>query len=212
MNYLDIINSDFFKQTYSKIEEMKKDYPVNHGFIHIRNVIKNAKRLAITFKLNKKEIDLLLIASTLHDIGYLIDRDDHAYNGGELAKIILKEWKFNDTDINVISNAIKNHGGKKQEEYQDKISMCLIIADKLDFISSRYNKDMLSTDKQKIFPHIKDTFLEYKKGIITLNIVITNNFSIDTFNSSSYYFKLINFLNLLCNKLNSKYNIKYIND
>ena len=39
MNYLDIVNSDYFKETYSKIEEMKKDFPVNHGFIHVNNVI-----------------------------------------------------------------------------------------------------------------------------------------------------------------------------
>ena len=45
MNYIDILNSDFFKQTYLQIEELKKDYPVNHGFIHIHNVINNSKKL-----------------------------------------------------------------------------------------------------------------------------------------------------------------------
>lgn len=209
MNYIDIINTDYFKQTYSKIEELKKDYPVNHGFIHIDNVIKNAKKLAVTFNLNNKQTDLLLIASTLHDIGYLIGRDDHAYNGNLLAKEILKSWNFNNVDIAVISNAIKNHGGKNKDDYIDQISMCLIIADKLDFINTRYDKNKLDDEHLNIFPYIYDTYLDYTKKELVLNIIIDTKFSINSFESSSYYKKLIFFLNLLSKRLDCTYIIKY---
>ena len=39
-------------------------------------------------------------------------------------------------DIKIISNAIKNHGGKEESNYDNIISICLIIADKLDFINT----------------------------------------------------------------------------
>ena len=55
MNYSDILNSKYFIEIYTKIEEMKKDYPVNHGFIHINNVIRNAKRLVNIFLDNEDE-------------------------------------------------------------------------------------------------------------------------------------------------------------
>ena len=210
MNYIDIVNSNYFKQTYSKIEELKKDFPVNHGFIHINNVINNCKRLAITFNLTAKETHLLLVAAALHDIGYLNGRDDHAYNGSILVKDVLKEWDFNTKDINIISNAIKNHGGKNESNYEDIISICLIISDKLDFIQTRYDKSKLTEEHLKTFPNITDTYLDYKNNQITLNIVVNTLFSVETFNSSDYVHKLNTFLDLLSKKLKCTYKINYI--
>lgn len=210
MDYIDIINSEYFKQTYSKIEELKKDYSVNHGFIHITNVIENAKNIATTFNLDDRQKNLLLIAAALHDIGYLNGKDNHAYNGSIIAKDILKKWKFANEDIVIISNAIKNHGGKNDYEYIDIISACLIIADKIDFINTRYDKNKLEESKIKIFPNITKTYVDYINNEIILNIAINNEFSISLFENSNYYKKLINFLNLLSKRFNASFKIKYI--
>lgn len=212
MNYIDVIDSEYFKKTYSEIEKLKKDFPVNHGFIHINNVIENAKKLAITFKLTDREKDLLLIAAALHDIGYINGRDDHACNGGILVKEILKEWNFNDDDIKIVSKAISSHGGKNESDYVDLVSMCLIIADKLDFINTRYDKTRLKDDYLKIFPHIISTYLDYDKNEIILNIMVNKEFSIELFNDSSYYNKLNGFLNLLSRRLQSSYTIRYVDN
>ena len=209
MNYIDIINSNYFKETYSKIEEIKKDFPVNHGFVHVFNVIENAKRVAGTFNLNEKQKELLLIACTLHDIGYLEGREDHALNGGIIAEKYLKNNNFNKEDIHIICNAIKNHGGKKEEDFVEPVSMCLAIADKLDFIGKRYDKTRLKEAYLEIFPNILDAVLEYENDEIILKIIINNEFSISLFEESNYYNKLTNFLTLLSKRLNAKYNIKY---
>lgn len=209
MNYIDILNSDYFKETYSKIEELKKDFPVNHGFIHINNVIENAKRLSVTFKLTEKETDLLLIACALHDIGYLNGRDDHAYNGSLIAKEVLEKWDFNENDIKIISTAIGNHGGKDISNYSDIISICLIIADKIDFISTRYDSSRLKEAHSKTFPTIKETYLDYLNDELTLNVIVTNEFPINSFKESSYYNKLTTFLTLLSERLNAKYKIEF---
>ena len=52
MNYIDIQNTDFFQNSYSKIEELKKDFPVNHGFIHIKNVIKHKGIVFLIIRIN----------------------------------------------------------------------------------------------------------------------------------------------------------------
>lgn len=209
MNYKDILKSDYFNETYKKIEEMKKDFPVNHGFVHINNVIKNAKRLSKTFDLSSHEESLLLVACTLHDIGYLDGREDHAFNGSLLAKKYLSDNGVEFRDIEVICDAIKNHGGKKISDLYNPVSMCLTIADKLDFISSRYNKDMLDEEKSKIFPCILDTYIIVNEEIV-LNVVINNEFSYFLFENSSYYRKLMEFMNLVSDFIGKKYKIKYI--
>ena len=43
MDYKDVLKSDYFNETYAKIEELKKDFYVNHGFVHVDGVINNAK-------------------------------------------------------------------------------------------------------------------------------------------------------------------------
>lgn len=210
MNYEDVLNSKYFKDTYTKIEKIKKDYPVNHGFVHINNVIRNAKRLVAVFNLNKKQEELLLIACALHDIGYLEGRDDHAIRGATLAREYLKDNNFCDEDIEVICDAIRNHGGKKEDDLTDLVSMCLVIADKLDFIYSRYDKERLKENYINIFPYILDTYLEHKEGLLTLNIEINNKFDIDSFKKEHYYSKLTDFLMLLSKRLICNYEIKYV--
>lgn len=209
MNYLDILNSDYFKETYSKIENMKKDFPVNHGFIHVKNVINNAIRIADVFMLNSDEKRLLLIACALHDIGYLEGRDNHALNGSFLARKFLEEKEFGVHEIDIVCNAIKNHGGKDIRDFNDCVSMCLVIADKLDFVSSRYNENMLDEDKKKIFPHIIDTYITIEEYIV-LNIVVDNLFSYSLFEDGSYFRKLNEFMSLLSSAVEKKYKIKYV--
>ena len=210
MKYNDILNSDYFKNTYKKIEEMKKDFPVNHGFIHIENVVENAKRLALTFNLNIKQKELLLIACLLHDIGYLEGREDHAGNGAILAEHYLKKNNFNREDIVIICNAIRNHGGKKFEDFVDPVSMCLAIADKLDFISKRYNLSMLEENKAKVFSNILDSVLEYKDNQIILKIFVNREFVESLFQKENYFIKLNNLLMILERKFLCNSKIEYI--
>lgn len=209
MYYEDILKSEYYSKTYNKIEKMKKDFPVNHGFVHINNVIKNAKRLAVFFELDEREERLLLIACTLHDIGYLKGRENHAFNGSVLAREYLENQGFSEDDIGVVCRAINNHGGKEEKDFLETVSMCLAIADKLDFVSSRYKKELLDGDKLQIFPNILDAFLEKESNSLILKIVVNSSFSVSLFQLSGYYNKLTVFLELLSKKLGCSCKIKY---
>jgi len=210
MKYNDILNSDYFKNTYKKIEKIKKDFPVNHGFIHIENVVRNAKRLVLTFNLNAKQEELLLIACLLHDVGYLKGRDEHASNGAILAKKYLIQNGFNREDIKLICDAIKNHGGKKHEDFIEPISMCLVIADKIDFISSRYNSLMLEENKAKVFSNVLDTILEYNNDQIVLKIFVNKEFDKYLFENEKHCIKLNNMLINLEKRFSCDSKIEYV--
>ena len=209
MDYMDIVTSNYFKETYEKIEQLKKDFPVNHGFVHINNVINNAIRVADVFGLDNQERRLLLIASALHDIGYLDGREDHALNGAILARRFLEENCFSSVEIDGICSAIKSHGGKNISDYNNRVSMCLIIADKLDFVSSRYNKNMLDDNKSKIYPHIFDTYIKQCEDL-ALYIVVDNLFDYRLFEDSSYFRKLNEFMSLLSLNVGKQYRIEYV--
>lgn len=201
MTYKDIVNSEYFKNTYSKIEELKKDFYVNHGFIHINGVINNAKYLADLFGLNDGQKELLLIATALHDIGYLMGRENHALNGAVLAREYL-HGKLPEEDINLICEAIASHGGKKEEDYICPVSMCLILADKLDFSKQRYQDDGKDHTNLTLFKSVEQILLvkecenTFKLNIYTTNIQLFNNLE------DSYFlkklFEVFNKLNKVC--------------
>ena len=191
MDYIEIQNMDFFKNSYSKIEELKKDFPVNHGFIHISNVVENSKKLARLFNLSLEETEILLISSVLHDVGYLEGRDCHPEKGAILVKEFLKNnFNFNESKIERICKTIANHGGKSAEEYSDVISLCLILADKIDFISKRYNSDFEKYPNVKPFLTIKSTYFEKIDNKLIFHIETTDKNLFLKEVGSYYYEKL----------------------
>ena len=185
MNYLDILESEFFKQTYTEIAELKKDFAVDHAFIHIGNVIENSKRLAKLFNLNKENENLLLIAAALHDVGYLKGREEHAKNGAIVAREFLVENNFGKENIDKICLAIASHGGKEINDYYDEISFCLILADKLDFISNRYHADRLE-ERHEFYLHIYKTEFVFENDKYYLNVY--SDCEISEEKKSNYFF------------------------
>jgi len=206
MTYKDILQTDYFFETYSKIEFLKRNYPVNHGFVHIWHVIKHAKNLAEIFKLSEKEKQLLLIACALHDIGYLNGRDEHAVNGAHAAKMFL-QGKLCEDEINIICNAIACHGGKRLEDYYNNVSMCLILADKFDFDKTRYRED----DNHvaiKMFMSIEKTELKQIDGGYNFEVYTTDISLFNNINSDYYFVKFNQILNNLYKARKIKIEIK----
>lgn len=207
-SYKEVLQSEYFNKCYSLVEELKKDFPVNHGFIHIKHVIKNGKSLAKTFKLSNYETNLLLIACTLHDIGYTQGREDHAKSGAILARKYLESnSNLTNNEINVVCNAIASHGGDYVEDFRDKVSFCLIFADKLDFISSRYKK----VKSTSLFRAIKKTELVKKGDVYYYNIYSTRENFEDELKFANFLIhkKLIGILDRFMKAQNVKAELNY---
>lgn len=195
MTYKEILNSEYFKQTYSLIEELKKDYPANHGFIHVNHVIDNAKKCVKEFGLSQEEEKLLLIACALHDIGYTLGRENHAYNGSVLAREVLKGSDLTEEEVDIVCCAIANHGGDKIEEFTDKVSLCLILADKLDFIESRYRKD-IEAERNKAFFNVLSTEPKFDGETLRIVVKIKGKDTAEKLMERSFYRKIYKCYNL----------------
>ena len=190
MDYKDVLKSDYFNETYAKIEELKKDFYVNHGFVHVDGVINNAKYLADVFNLDSNQRRLLLIASALHDIGYLLGREGHAKNGSALAGEYLK-GKLDDADVGVVARAIASHGGKLDEDYLCPVSMCLILADKLDFCKNRYTDDGKEHSSLPMFLSIEKILLtKQDDSNLVLEIYTTNKGLFEDLENNYFFQKL----------------------
>ena len=210
MDYKDIVKSEYFKKVYSEVEELKKDFYVNHGFLHINNVIKNAEYLADLFMLSSKQKELLLIASALHDIGYLKGRESHAKNGGILAGEYLK-GKMPNEEAQKICNAISRHGGKKESDFEDPISLCLILADKFDFGKQRYQDDGKEHDNLKMFLSIEKILLtKIDEKNFELKVYTTNKELFEKLEESYFFNKLIEVLKKVENVWGYKIKINFV--
>ena len=104
-----------------------------HDFEHIMRVYRNAEKICKTENGNKK---LILSAVLLHDIIKIKNRKDSAIKSAKLSEKILKENNFFDDEIEIISDAIKEHSfskGKIPSSIEGKI---LQDADRLDAIGA----------------------------------------------------------------------------
>ena len=210
MNYIELYNSDYVKETYNKIEELKKDYPVNHGFIHINNALNNAKIISKILEFSDKETDLLLIAVVLHDIGYLLGREEHAKNGAILAlSYLTNNTNLEQKDIIRISKAISSHAGLQKDDYKDNISIGLILADKMDFSKSRYDRYLCSfMEKYKIFLSIDNIKLEKIDNIPTV-VIYSKDIDIESkLNDRNIYVRLKEVLKNINEYTNYKIDLK----
>jgi uncharacterized protein len=116
-------------------QKMKND-PA-HDFNHIMRVYKNAQKLCKKEKVNQK---IVLSAVLLHDIISYPKSDKHSklssQKSADEAKKILKKLNFTSEEINIISDAIRDHSfsrGKTPKTLEGKI---LQDADRLDALGA----------------------------------------------------------------------------
>jgi uncharacterized protein len=116
-------------------QKMKND-PA-HDFNHIMRVYKNAQKLCKKEKANQK---IVLSAVLLHDIISYPKSDKHSklssQKSADEAKKILKKLNFTSEEINIISDAIRDHSfsrGKTPKTLEGKI---LQDADRLDALGA----------------------------------------------------------------------------
>ena len=98
-----------------------------HSFAHVEKAAHNAAMILETLQYPARQVELAKIAGFLHDIGNVINRNDHAQSGAVMAFRILDKQ------------------GTAQPV--DAISAALIIADKTDVRRSRVrNTDFMTFD------------------------------------------------------------------
>lgn len=136
-----------------------------HDFEHIMRVLKNAKIICKKEKANEK---LVLSAVLLHDIISYPKSDKRSKSSSiksaEESKSILKTFNFTEEEIQIISDAIRDHsfsGNKIPETLEGKI---LQDADRLDAIGAIGIARVfaVSGSEKRPFYNVKDPFCKHR--------------------------------------------------
>lgn len=117
-----------------------------HGLRHIGLVAHRAMRLIEAVGRPPRRVELAGIAALLHDIGNIINRQNHGQSSALLAHAILSRMSMPPEEIAAIMAAIGNHEEQIGNPVND-LAAALILADKSDVHRSRvYNRDIATFD------------------------------------------------------------------
>jgi len=117
-----------------------------HSFPHVLKCAEVASGLLRQLGYDERHVELAQIAGFMHDIGNVINRDDHAQSGAVMAFRILDKLGMPPEDVAVVITAIGNHD--EHTAYPvNAVAAALILADKTDVRRSRVrNRATISFD------------------------------------------------------------------
>jgi len=108
-----------------------------HDFEHIMRVYKNAQKLCKQEKVNEK---LVLCAVLIHDVVFYPKSDERSKNSSidsvKKAKTILKKYDFTESEITIISDAIRDHSFSQKRTPKTIEGKILQDADRLDALGA----------------------------------------------------------------------------
>ena len=81
----------------------------DHSICHVVKCADVVKRILTALDYSPREINLGQIAAYMHDIGNVINRNNHAQTGAVMAFNMLNKLGVNSEDIATVVNAIGNH-------------------------------------------------------------------------------------------------------
>jgi len=148
-----------------------------HGVRHGKWVGRTAQRVLTELGKDAREAEIAGISGYMHDIGNLINREDHAQSGALLSYQLLKDVGMELSEIITVVSAIGNH----HEDHGDpvgNVSAALILADKADVHRSRVRNP--STLKFDIHDRVNFAVRKSQLEVSPPDRVIKLNLTIDT--------------------------------
>ena len=146
-----------------------------HSFAHVTKCANVASKLLRDLGYSEREQELAKIAGYMHDIGNVVNREDHAQSGAIMAFRLLDKLGMDASDIAAVVTAIGNHDEHTAFPV-NAISDALILADKTDVRRSRVrNRDTINFDihdRVNYAVERSDVTLDRDRGTITLALTI----------------------------------------
>ena len=135
-----------------------------HSFAHVTKVAENAATILETLGYDARSVELARIAAYLHDIGNLVNRDEHSQSGAVMAFRILDKLGMEPEEIATVVTAIGNHD-EGTGVAVNPVAAALIIADKTDVRRTRVrNRDFSTFDiHDRVNYSVFDTVLTVDK-------------------------------------------------
>ena len=169
-----------------------------HSFAHVTRVSETAKYILEELGFDSHSIELARIAGYLHDIGNLVNREEHSQSGAVMAFRILDNLNMESNDVATIVTAIGNHD-EGTGVAVNAVAAALIIADKTDVRRTRVRNNDISSfdihDRVNYSVRNSKVSINKEKSIIQLELDIDTNFS-----SVMDYFEIFMGRMIMCRK------------
>ncbi len=176
-----------------------------HSFAHVGKVSNASAAILEMLGYGAREIELAKIAGYMHDIGNLINREEHSQSGAVLAFRILDKLGMPPEDIATVVTAIGNHDEGTGVPVND-VAAALILADKSDVRRSRVrNPDTINFDiHDRVNYSVTNSRLEMYEDSIRLALTIDTSIS-----SIMDYFEIFLARMTMCRRAAEKLGLKF---
>lgn len=177
VTYQQIKNNKQINTFISKADDsMKAMGYTEHSFAHVTKVAVTASGLLRDLGYPARTVELAAIAGYMHDIGNVVNRDDHAQSGALLSYSILTRLDMDTEEVAEIMAAIGNHDEGTAVPVSP-IAAALILADKSDVRRSRVrNRQNVSSfdihDRVNYAVEEADLVLDKDARTVTLKLTI----------------------------------------
>ena len=196
-------NSEIVKAYIKKADEsMEAIGYTEHSFAHCSLVAETTGKILLSMGYDEHTAELGRISGYMHDIGNVINRNNHAQSGALIALSILEKMNFEIEDITKIITAIGNHDETCAFPVNE-IAAALILADKCDVRRTRVRnkKDVVADIHDRVNFSVKEAKLKINdaKTEIQLRLGIDT-----TICPVSEYFEIFLERMILCRKAATK--------
>ena len=145
LSYNDIKKDEAIK-TYIKAADASLNALgfTEHSFAHVTKVAETAAEILRAVGADERSVELARIAGYMHDIGNLVNREEHSQSGAVMAFRILDKMGMAPDEIATVVTAIGNHDEGNGVPVI-AVAAALIIADKSDVRRTRVRNDDVPT-------------------------------------------------------------------
>lgn len=185
---------------------LKKMGYTEHALPHAFRTADIAQKILDRLGYDKHLQFLARIASDFHDIGNLVQRENHATYGAVMTFELLQKTKLTAEDIGIIVSSISNHDETSGIPISP-VCAALILADKSDVRRSRVRKENFTLDNI----HTRVNYAVLKNELKVMDNVITLSLTIDTSICSIMdYFEIFLERMVLCKKAAKELNVQFV--
>ena len=178
-----------------------------HSFAHVSRVAEVSGYILETLGYSDRDVELARIAGYLHDIGNLVNREDHSLTGAVMAFRILENMGFEASDIATITTAIGNHDEGTGIPV-NHVCAALILADKSDVRRTRVR----NSDATHFDIHDRVNY-SVKKSVLKINedhTIVKLKLTVDTkYGSVMDYFEIFLGRMVMCRMAAEKLGLEF---
>ena len=178
-----------------------------HSFSHVLHVARTAGYILDTLGYDARTVEIAKIAGYLHDIGNLVNRQDHSQSGAVMAWSILNDMGCDPGEMATIVTAIGNHDEGTGVPV-NAVAAAMILADKADVRRTRVRVK----DPREFDIHDRVNY-SVTRSCLTINpekTEISLDLDVDTsYGSVMDYFEIFTNRMILCRKAAQKLNLQF---